>query len=76
MVSFVASALQVVLGTTRSFISEGFFSSFIFMANAASNLVLVFIWIYGFICRFTHSGEVCSGDYLGSKDSTDGYLMS
>ena len=55
---------------------EGVISSFIFMINVCSNVVLLFIWIYGFICRFTHTGEVCSGDYLSDKDSIDGYLMS
>ena len=76
MVSFAASALQVVIGTISSFIGEGIITSFIFMINASSNIVLIFIWIYGFICRFTHDGEVCSGDYLGDNDSTEGYLMS
>ena len=39
-------------------------------------MFMFFIWIYAFTCRFTHSGEVCSGDFLDDKESTDGYLLS
>ena len=31
--------------------------------------------LFLFISRFRHSGKVCSGDFLGDNDSTDGYLI-
>ena len=32
------------------------------------------VWIYLIIVRFSHSGKVCSGDYLSENDSKEGYL--
>ena len=32
--------------------------------------------IVGLISRFSHTGKVCSGDYLGETESTEGYLMT
>ena len=31
--------------------------------------------LFLFISRLRHSGQVCSGDFLGEHDSTDGYLI-
>ena len=33
------------------------------------------VWIYLIIVRFSHSGKVCSGDYLAENDITEGYAI-
>ena len=33
------------------------------------------VWLYLIVIRFSHSGKVCSGDYLSENDSTGGYLI-
>ena len=33
------------------------------------------VWIFLIIVRFSHAGKVCSGDYLGENDSTEGYSV-
>ena len=76
MVSFLASAVQVVCGTITSFLEDGSLNAFFFLVCSAANIVLAFVWVYGFICRFTHDGEVCSGDFLSTNDSTEGYLIA
>ena len=30
----------------------------------------------GVIIRFSHSGRVCSGDFLGEAESTEGYMVT
>ena len=34
----------------------------------------VVAWVYLFIIRFKETGKICSGDYLGDEESTEGYL--
>ena len=31
--------------------------------------------LVGVFIRFSHGGKVCSGDYLGEGESTEGYLV-
>ena len=32
--------------------------------------------LVGIFMRFSHGGKVCSGDYLGETESTEGYLVA
>ena len=37
---------------------------------------LFVVVIAGVISRFVHTGRVCSGDYLGEQESTEGYMVT
>ena len=40
---------------------------------ALASLAECAIWIYLFINRFSHAGQVCSGDFLSNKEAPEGY---
>merc|ERR1712232_1511737 len=40
---------------------------------AMSSLCEACTWIFLIFTRFTHSGQVCSGDYLSSREAPQGY---
>ena len=40
---------------------------------AIASLMEVILWIYLFIVRFSHPGQVCSGDYLSRKSADNQY---
>ena len=43
---------------------------------AMASLIEVFIWIYLFILRFSHEGQVCSGDFLPRSKPQTGYVTA
>ena len=44
--------------------------------SAISVWAMLLCTIVGIFIRFSHSGKVCSGDYLGDNESTEGYLVT
>ena len=48
---------------------------FLFFILALINYAVFFVAIYGFYVRTQHSGKVCSGDFIESGESQDGYLI-
>ena len=63
-VSFYAALMQIATATLGGVFTTEPMSSALFSINGLMSLIVFFIWIYGFICRFSHSGCVCSADYL------------
>ena len=47
--------------------AEPVYQMAIFFYSLAS-LMEVLLWIYLFVIRFSHAGQVCSGDYLARKN--------
>ena len=44
--------------------------------SAISMWAMFLCTLVGIFVRFSHSGKVCSGDYLGESESTEGYLVT
>ena len=44
--------------------------------SAVSMWAMFLCTLVGIFMRFSHSGKVCSGDYLGETESTEGYLVT
>ena len=75
-ISFYVSVLQIVSAAVSGLIKNELINMVLFMCNALFVVVMFVTWIYAFICRFSHSGQVCSGDFLKENESSDGYLTS
>ena len=41
---------------------------------AMASLMEVILWLYLFSIRFSHEGQVCSGDFLSRKKASGGYV--
>ena len=41
---------------------------------AMASLFEVMLWLYLFAVRFSHAGQVCSGDFLARKKASTGYV--
>ena len=41
---------------------------------AIASLMEVLLWLYLFAIRFSHAGQVCSGDFLARKKASGGYV--
>ena len=41
---------------------------------AMASLIEVLFWLYLFAIRFSHAGQVCSGDFLARKKASGGYV--
>ena len=75
-ISFYASVFQIVSAAVSGLIKSDIVYTVLFMGNGLMVFVMFMTWIYAFICRFSHSGMVCSGDYLKPNESSEGYLTS
>ena len=57
------------------FISLNVLSKPLTVMTILASYAYALIWIYLIIMRFSHSGKICSGDFLKEDEPTDGYLI-
>mmetsp|Transcript_39540 Transcript_39540/g.51788 ORF Transcript_39540/g.51788 Transcript_39540/m.51788 type:complete len:192 (+) Transcript_39540:26-601(+) len=74
-IAFASYAMMTVLGSLSYVITSDTIRKLLFFVLALVNYAVFFAWIFAFYVRVQHSGKVCSGDYLDSNDSREGFLI-
>ena len=67
-------AYAISVGTNRAQAQPVYQLAVFFYAIAS--LVELILWIYLFALRFSHPGQVCSGDFLSRSKPSDHYVTS
>ena len=73
-ISVFAYSVHVQTNSNRAH-SEPVYKMAVFFYAIAS-LFEVLLWIYLFVLRFSHAGQVCSGDFLSRTKPSDGYTTA
>ena len=74
-VAFYGYLAQVALGTFTYTRLDNVIREFVHLLIVLLSYAIFVAWIWGFYCRMSHSGRVCSGDYLDDDASTQGFLV-
>ena len=72
---FYLSLTMLTISLVISIIQAQAVRKFLAVLGFITQFSLPFCVLFLFVSRFRHSGKVCSGDYLGENDSTEGYLI-
>ena len=66
---------QVALGVLTQLPLQREIRHLAFLLIALLGYAIFMAWIWGFYCRMSHEGRVCSGDFLDDGASEEGYLI-
>ena len=69
-VAFYGYLAQIALGTFSYTNLDKIMREFVFLLIVLLSYAIFVAWIWGFYCRMSHSGQVCSGDFLEDGAST------
>ena len=69
-VAFYGYLAQIALGTFSYTNLDKIMREFVFLLIVLLSYAIFVAWIWGFYCRMSHSGQVCSGDFLDDGAST------
>ena len=74
-IGFFGYLAQVALGLLTYASLEKVIRQVVFFVLTLLSYAIFMAWIWGFYCRMSHSGCVCSGDFLEGNESTQGFLI-
>ena len=74
-IGFFGYVAQITLGMITYMNLESITRQIVFFVNTLLSYAIFMAWIWGFYCRMSHSGCVCSGDFLEDNEATKGFLI-
>ena len=74
-IAFFGYVAHIALGMFTYLKLDRIIRHAVFFIITLLSYAIFMAWIWGFYCRMSHSGRVCSGDFLDDNESDKGFLI-